>query len=399
MNHADIQGNVVLGFNKPFQRFVALRLPDDVEAARRWLGKVADEVTSSQTVKDYKDNGTIGPATWLGVGLTWTGLTRLGVPDLDSVLRDDYAFRAGPAARAPDLGDIGAGAPARWLFGPVDAVVTCAADTAPDAEKARRATEQTARRHGVRVVHTLEGAKLEGGREHFGFRDGGSQPQVAGLAKTPDTQPGEIVIGEASAAPPRAELPSWLRNGSFQVLRVLAQDVRRWRAATGGRDEDWIGRTRDGGTLRRTPPGSHARKAHPAAEFEPERRRIVRRGIPYGPPYDADAKADRGLIFNAFMASIDRQYEYVQILWANREDFPGPGTGHDRVIGAPGPVSYAPSIARFVTTRAAVYALAPGIAGLREIAAGGPRRGGVPLAAKPPARRSGSRAGRRRTPA
>jgi Dyp-type peroxidase family len=368
MNHRDIQGNVVLGFNKPNQRFVALRLPDDVAAARRWLGKMAGAVTTSQTVKDYKDKGSTANTTWTGLGLTWTGLVRLGARDLETVLRDDYAFRVGPAARAPDLGDVGPSAPERWRFGPVDAVVTCAADTPEDAESARGDVERNARRHGARVVDVLEGAKLDGGREHFGFRDGGSQPQIAPLADRPDTEPGEIVIGEPSAAPPRALVPPWLRNGSFQVLRVLAQDVRRWRAATGGRDEDWIGRTRDGDPLRRTPPGSHARKAHPAAGFVPERRRIVRRGIPYGPPYDEDANADRGLIFNAFMASIDRQYEYVQILWANREDFPGPGAGHDRVIGAPRAGTYAPSTTRFVTTRGAVYALAPGIRGLRELA-------------------------------
>jgi Dyp-type peroxidase family len=371
VNHADIQGNVLFGFNKPHQRFVTLLLPDDVTAARKWLDKLCGEVASGEAVRRHKElrkKGKAGDTTWTGLGLTWSGLARLDAPDL-AALREDYAFRVGPQVRAPDLGDVGRSAPEKWLFGGVDAVVTLAADQPAAVEKAVTHVRQLADRHGAVVVRVLEGERLEGGREHFGFKDGGSQPQIAGLAGTPDTLPGEIVVGEESAAPPRPEIPSWLRNASFQVLRVLAQDVRRWRAASAGRDEEWIGRHRDGTRLRATPKDSHVGKAVPAAEFDPARRRLIRRGIPYGPPYEEDAGAERGLIFNAFMASIDRQYEYVQSLWANRDDFPAPGTGRDRVIGA-APGAYRPWYARYVTTRAAVYAVTPGLAGLQELAGG-----------------------------
>jgi Dyp-type peroxidase family len=387
VNHADIQGNVLFGFNKPNQRFVMLRLPGDATAARAWLERTRGEVASGEAVRRHKDkykNGRAKPETWTGLGLTWSGLARLGTPDLVAGLREDYAFRAGPQVRAPDLGDVGDSAPARWLFGTVDAVLTLAADEKGDVEQAVAHVTRLAGRHGADVVHVLEGSKLDGGREHFGFRDGGSQPQIAGLAETPDTQPGEIVVGEPSAAPPRAAIPSWLRNSSFQVLRVLAQDVRRWRAASAGKDERWIGRSRDGDRLRSTPTDAHAAKAVPAAAFDPARRRLIRRGIPYGPPYDEDPRAERGLIFNAFMASIDRQYEYVQCLWANRDDFPAPRTGRDRVIGAT-PGGYRAGHARYVTTRAAVYAVTPGLAGLQELA-GASRRGR--LSGSPAARRA-----------
>lgn len=375
MDREDIQGNVLTGFNKPHQRFLMARLPADADAARGWLGAMADDVASDAAVAEHNAlhaKGRAAPVTWIGLSLTWSGIVALGAPGLDAAFADDYAFRAGAEARAADLGDLGASAPATWLFGAgenvVDAVVTVAADESKDATKAVKQVEATARRLGAQIPFRLAGDRLADGAGHFGFPEGGSQPVVEGPAA--DAKPGEFVLGEESANPPRDPLPDWLRNASFQVVRVLAQDVRQWRRAAPETREEWVGR--------------HASKTVPAAEFAPERRRLMRRGIPYGPAFERDPDAERGLIFNAFMGSISRQFEYVQVLWANRSDFPVPGTGPDPLIGArdahaerypgAGGVPYA----RFVRTRATVYAVAPGLAGLRALAAG-ERRGGVPV--------------------
>jgi Dyp-type peroxidase family len=409
MNVNDIQGNVLAGFNKPHQRFALLRLADNTAHARRWLEETRRFVARGDAVAEHNalfKKKKAKDTTWTGVGLTWSGLVRLGTPDLVAVLREDYAFRVGPQVRAPDLGDVGRSAPERWLLGPVDAVVTLAADQQADVEAALTAVGKTAKRFGAEVVHVLVGERPASGREHFGFREGGSQPRVEGVDDDPDTRPGEIVVGEPAVVPRRGPVPSWLESASFQVVRVLEQDVRRWRAESAGKDEQWIGRTRDGDRLRSTPKQSHTAKAVPAAAFDPARRRLVRRGIPYGPAFEEDPRAERGLIFNAFMASIDRQYEYVQSMWANREDFPEPRTGRDRVIGAPSARGgYQPSYARYVTTRGAVYAVAPGLDGLEELAGGTPHQGGGGVllaggkAASSRRRRSGSPAARRRSPA
>jgi hypothetical protein len=98
----------------------------------------------------------------------------------------------------------------------------------------------------------------------------------------------------------------------------------------------------------------------------------MRRGIPYGPPYEEDRDAERGLLFVAFVASIERQYEYVQRLWANRTDFPRRDAGRDQVVGQldPGERRYRgdlPPPAAFVRTRGAVYAVALGKSALAEL--------------------------------
>ena len=113
---------------------------------------------------------------------------------------------------------------------------------------------------GLRLVHTQAGEAPTDvpANEHFGFRDGISQPGREGLhavgetrrLRTPGHQgvpgqdllwPGEFVLGYPTQnrnrppadfdgpnpAPVDAKLngPGWARNGSFLVFRKLQQDV------------------------------------------------------------------------------------------------------------------------------------------------------------------------------
>ena len=116
-------------------------------------------------------------------------------------------------------------------------------------------------------------------------------------------------------------------------------------------------------------------------------RRIIRRGTPFGLPFDPSAgrghgvDADRGLIFMAVMASIEGQFEFLQQMWAN-STFPGSGAGCDPIIGAPlgnQPTHTIPQSAgagvplvvqRFVHTTGAVYAFAPSMKTLNALANG-----------------------------
>src|SRR4051794_17606410 len=92
------------------------------------------------------------------------------------------------------------------------------------------------------------------------------------------------------------------------------------------------------GTPRPTPPASSSRpsrwtrsrrsngsprakaKMNPRNDrvFGSDRRRIIRRGVPFGLPYDpaappADDEATRrGLLFIAYMASLEEQFEFLQ---------------------------------------------------------------------------------------
>jgi deferrochelatase/peroxidase EfeB len=130
-----------------------------------------------------------------------------------------------------------------------------------------------------------------------------------------------------------------------------------------------------------TPLSAHIRKVHPRGEerFQPQRHRMIRRGMSFGEPVeprDAEhAGGERGLVFNAFVASIERQFEYVQRLWANASHFPRDGAGRDALVGREDPMT--PAYERsgsphwrgaYVWTEGALYALAPSRPALRALA-------------------------------
>ena len=63
------------------------------------------------------------------------------------------------------------------------------------------------------------------------------------------------------------------------------------------------------------------------------RHRMMRRGMPYGPRYDDCPKAERGLAFICLVASIERQFEFVQAQWCNDGNAFGLGVERDALVG------------------------------------------------------------------
>lgn len=103
----------------------------------------------------------------------------------------------------------------------------------------------------------------------------------------------------------------------------------------------------------RCPRAGHIRKVYPRndpdrfvsgnGEADAQKHRVIRRGIPFGPPYlgtsesGGDDKVERGLLFLAYQTSIENQFEHIQKQFANNVE-PDPETGdmragHDLVIG------------------------------------------------------------------
>jgi len=236
-------------------------------------------------------------------------------------------------------------------------------------------------------------------QEHFGYTDGFGNPDFLGAER--DCVPGqgkqtedggwaalatgEFLLGyadEAGELPP-APIPHLLgRNGTFMVYRKLHQNVATFRAYleekgrlyAGGKEKlaaKFVGRWRDGTPLElspdqpdpsivadknrnsaftfgadpsgaRCPVGAHIRRVHPRDAFGfngglINRRRIMRRGLPYGtytpegqPVRDED---EHGIIFMALNASIFRQFEFVQQQWVEYGNDAHQGNDRDPLIG------------------------------------------------------------------
>ncbi|MEU8438617.1 Dyp-type peroxidase [Streptomyces sp. NPDC029216] len=261
---------------------------------------------------------------------------------------------------------------------------------------------------------------------------------------------GEFLVGQERAGQRPAGLPAWATGGSFQVVRRLAQDVPGWwaqarerladlqraGAAPADATETWlaarlVGRWPGGAPVAgcplaeqpcpvgtdpdavlsyrddpqgwHTPLFAHIRKGNPRDGLVPvpgrppldpaalDNRRIIRRGIPYGPPYDPDQETGRsgdgtprGLVFIGYQADLVQQFEFVAKQWINEADFPpgrNPRTGADPVLGPGSPVTFEHEseggsrattlrFGRFIRTEGALYAFTPSLPTLRALAEG-----------------------------
>jgi deferrochelatase/peroxidase EfeB len=151
----------------------------------------------------------------------------------------------------------------------------------------------------------------------------------------------------------------------------------------------------------RCPIGAHIRRVNPRDAFGFQgrlinRRRITRRGLPYGvfaPEDDAAASQDsseldlteRGVIFMALNASISRQFEFVQQQWVSYGNDAHLGNEKDLLMGShsegekyviqgdtsrDNPPFVCTSLPNFVELRGGEYFFLPSITALGMIAMG-----------------------------
>jgi Dyp-type peroxidase family len=288
-------------------------------------------------------------------------------------------------------------------------------------------------------------------KEHFGYTDGFGNPDFKGAERqcvpgqgklTKDGKwealaTGEFLLGYAdeSGELPVAPIPHLLaRNGTFMVYRKLHQNVATFRSFLdeqgrrypGGKEKlasKFVGRWRDGTPVElspdhpdpaiveddnrntnftygndlsgvRCPVGAHIRRGNPrdAFGFNGElvnRRRIMRRGLPYGkyvpenqPVRDED---EHGIIFMALNASLFRQFEFIQQQWIEYGNDLHQGNDKDPLFGNHGgkakfvvqgtadpqnPPFLCAHLPNFVELRGGDYFFMPSLTALQMMASG-----------------------------
>jgi Dyp-type peroxidase family len=284
----EIQGNIFAGFNKDHQRFLFLQI-NDRETVKTWLKAIAPRIATTAEVlafnrlyRNLRERRGRDPqgmaATWINIAFTFDGIGKLTSPqEAARFKRLDLPFTLGLHQRSTLLGDPAAadkeGHASRWVVGGdknlADILLIVAGD-APDllAQKVAALLADLAAlpvapngRPALELLFDQAGEARTDlpGHEHFGFKDGISQPGIRGRASrmardfltprliSPDDPraqqfgkpgqplvwPGQFVVGYPTQdgsqpslpAKPLRPSPAWTRNGSFLVVRRLKQNV------------------------------------------------------------------------------------------------------------------------------------------------------------------------------
>src|SRR4051812_37219973 len=198
---ADIQGAIIPGFKKDHSAIVALRI-DDVVGCKSWLKARAPEVATAdevlafnrlyKTMRVRRGSEAQAPkAVWTSISFSAEALSLLRSPEEISTAFED-AFLDGMFQSA--LADP---PPSEWVIGGTPEkvphiLIVIAADSLKDVStevgrlRATIAANKTKRKPALRFMGKPQfGATLPDalrGHEHFGFKDGISQPAIRGLA-------------------------------------------------------------------------------------------------------------------------------------------------------------------------------------------------------------------------
>ena len=413
--------------------FLSFRQPSQ---GRAWLAGIIDKVASARAVRDGVD----GEKRWVSVAFTWPGLRALGVGEA-SLATFPEEFRQGMVARSRVLGDTGINHPDRWIGGLARPDLHAIAILfARNAQERQRVTAEhaayLARTPGVDVLSTLDLDAIppfDYARDHFGYRDRLSQPEIEGTGVDPTPgsgkpiKPGEFILGYPDEDGPPVGLPqpeTLSRNGTYMAYRRLQEHVGGFRKflrqhGNTAAEQEWVaaklmGRWRSGAPLVLAPEkddpglaadpqrnnnfnyakmdpfgyaiplGAHIRRMNPRdTAVNMQRRRMIRRGATYGPALPEGAAEDgieRGIAAFVVCASLVRQFEFAQNVWINDPNFHELGNERDPIIGNQDG-TFDMSIPRrpvrkkitglpaFTTVKGGAYFFLPGLTALRYLAA------------------------------
>jgi Dyp-type peroxidase family len=320
---ATVQGNTIPGFNKDHQHFLFFRLGTR-SRTKQWLRWITPLITSMEEVLAFVRAhralrlrlGVKEPpmcAAWVNIAFSFRAVEVLA-GKADAAAFGDQSFRQGLGARSTYLGDptnrTHQGHTSHWVVGgprrEPDILVIVAADDPEDLVTLADAVKHRAADSGLRLLFEQRGDTLPGtlrGHEHFGFKDGVSQPGVRGKVSTAPGDfitpryidpadprarffakpgqllvwPGQFLLGEPrqhtehlyNSAPAATNFPRWAALGSYLVCRRLRQDVPAfWKFAIGAASalgmpaqrfaSLLVGRWPSGAPIMRTPAADNA---------------------------------------------------------------------------------------------------------------------------------------------
>ena len=468
IDYADVQGTILRGYRVDLARHFILAITD-AAAAGRLLAALVDgtgglpRITTAERWR-VKPECFLNVG-FTAAGLSPLGVTAQQLSTFDAA----FQRGATNPTTAQTVGDVGGSAPATWIGGlangaQVHVVLSVWVAKDPAVLEAITARLRTAFTGCLTELSAHDANALPDNHVHFGYRDNIAQPTVLGAPPrkhpAPDDQlpvaTGEFLLGYTNQTPGTYSVspPQLSTNSSYAAFRILEQDVAGFEAfltkysARAGIDVETLaarvcGRWRNGNPLAlatdapgpllpkdqlnnftyrtkddpatddtlgiKCPIGSHIRRNNPRNQdvigTTGQHHRIVRRAMPYGPPYDPahpDA-TPRGLIGYFINASLTNQFEFLASQWNLGSAFvksqEGPGgksdgnafyniSGEDVFLGVNDP-SVAPGtsftlaalgekgsnntvltgFSRMITTRGSAYVFLPSITGLRYLAA------------------------------
>ena len=245
----EIQGIILHGYGALDNACFLVLAVEDAGRARNWLGTL--ELRDSRETPQVSD-------TCVNVAITAAGLLQLGLSEklLVGFAGEFIEGMTGTEHRRRVLGDHGDSSPSNWRWGGTDddvhiLLMLYGKDDASVQDLVSRHDFAAA---GLRVIQQLDSLTLPGRKEHFGFRDGISQPLIEGYdppgASGNTVATGEFVLGYDNAygqltdrpllnpsadpqnllppAPDEPSLRDFGKNGSYLVFRQLKQDVHRF---------------------------------------------------------------------------------------------------------------------------------------------------------------------------
>lgn len=425
---ADVQRIVLHGYGMEYVSHFALEVTDATQA-RTFIQRLSQHIMGAGP-RQAQSSGVA-----LTVAFTFTGLQKMGLSAacLQAFRKLAPAFCEGAALRsARELGDTGMNdaslwdPPFRW-DGRTDVLLSVYGDTSASIDDwVGSRTGNLPQAGGFSGWQAPISGKHLGSqhdrREHFGFRDGISQPAILGIPDQPDgpafmrVEPGEFLLGHRnednrnpwSAAELPEELRDFARNGSFVAFRKMRQDVaafEKFRQQAGpltiaklcGRWPSGAlvepGATQDPSTQPTNafdfsqdkaglgcPFGSHIRRLNPRSDpVVPRRKRLImRRGMPYCVDQDGKRALDgeKGVLGLFICASLEAQFEFLMGDWVRRPPMhpyknvaaadPLVGDQHDPAAKFEIPGADAiTGLSSFVTTKGTLYAFYPSRTALR----------------------------------